>query len=482
MTITVIHDISWLVAFDESAGTHAYVTGGDLAFSGDTLIHVGDRYAGPADRRIDGRGFMVMPGLVNIHSHPASEPMNKGWNDEIGSPKLYNSSLYEIMPIFRPDPQAVAATATVAYSELLQSGVTTLVDLSVAWDGWIDLMAQSGLRGILAPMYRSARWFTDNGYLVKYEWDEVAGERAMAAALKVVDAAVAHPSGRLGGMIAPSQIDTCTPELIRASLAAARSRGLKMQIHAAQSVVEVHEITRRHGLTPISWLESLGALSPDTIIGHGIFLDHHGSVHWPRRDEVGVLIDSGTSVAHCPTVFLRRGITLRTFGSYLRRGVSVGIGTDTFPHNMVEEVRAALYASRIVAEDPFDVSTAQGFHAATIGGAKALGRGDIGRLAVGAKADLVMVDVRHPNMRPVRDPIRSLVYAAADRAVRHVFVDGRQVVADGRVTTLDHAAATEELEAAQRRAEPKVASLDWAHRSHLELSPLTLKVRGSNRA
>ncbi|HRD78833.1 MAG TPA: amidohydrolase family protein [Hyphomicrobiaceae bacterium] len=479
MTTTVIRNITWLVAYDQARGTHMYVTDGDIAFADGAITHVGGRYAGAAVREVDGRGFLVMPGLVNIHSHPASEPMNKGWNDEIGSPKLYNSSLYEIMPIFRPDPDGVPAAATVAYAELLQSGVTTLVDLSVAWDGWLDLAAQSGLRVVLAPMYRSARWYTANGHVVAYEWDEAAGLRAMEAAHALVDRAVAHPTGRLSGMIAPSQIDTCSPELIRQSLAAAKARGLKLQIHAAQSVVEVHEITRRHGLLPIAWLDSLGALTPDTIIGHGIFLDHHGSVHWPKSDEIGRLIATGTSVAHCPTVFLRRGIALTTFGRYVRRGVNVGIGTDTFPHNMIEEIRNALYTSRIVAEDPFDVTTAEGLHAATLGGAKALGRSDIGRLSVGAKADFVMVDTRQQNMRPVRDPLRSLIYAA-DRAVRHVYVGGEQVVVDGRVTTLDQAAAAERVEAAQRRAEPKVAGLDWAHRSHFELSPLALEVKGRN--
>ena len=144
------------------------------------------RYTGAADREIDGRGFMVMPGLVNIHSHPASEPLNKGWNDEIGSPKLYNSSLYEIMPIFRPDAEGVKAAFRVALCEALMSGVTTLVDLSVAHDGWVDLMAESGIRGVLGPMYRDARWYTDNGYLVQYEWDEAAGRRAMETALGIV--------------------------------------------------------------------------------------------------------------------------------------------------------------------------------------------------------------------------------------------------------------------------------------------------------
>lgn len=225
-------------------------------------------------------------------------------------------------------------------------------------------------------------------------------------------------------------------------------------------------------MTPIEWLQSLGVLGPSSIIGHAIFLDHHRHAHWPKRDDLGALIDTGTSIAHCPTVFVRRGITMQTVGSYIKRGANIGIGTDTFPHNMIEELRNALYASRIVAETPFDLRTSDIFDAATLGGAKALGRDDIGRLAVGAKADLVMVDTTCPAMRPLRDPLRSLIYAAADRAVRHVFVDGNQVVKDGRVTTLDLEAAADALQATQQRLLPQVRQLDWAKRSHLDISPM----------
>src|SRR5262245_47373920 len=225
---TVIRNSDWIVGYDASAREHRYV-GGDVAFAGNKLVHVGGRFEGAADREIDGRGFLVMPGLVNIHSHPASEPLNKGWNDEAGSPKLYNSSLYEIMPLLRPDAEGVKAAFKVALCEALQSGVTTLVDLSVAHEGWIEDMAASGLRGVLAPMYRSARWYTDNGHLVKYEWDEAAGRRGMDEALSLVQAAGRHPSGRLSGMIAPAQIDTCSPELIRDSYAEAQRLKLPFQ-------------------------------------------------------------------------------------------------------------------------------------------------------------------------------------------------------------------------------------------------------------
>ena len=477
MTVTVIRNADWIVAFDEASCGHVYLKGGDVAFDGNRLIHVGGSYHGPVTSTIEGAGRMVMPGFVNIHSHPASEAMTKGWNDELGSPKLYGSSLYEFMPLFRCDAEGIPACAAVSYSELLLSGVTTLVDLSVAWDGWVDLFAASGLRGVLAPMYRSARWYTKSGHVVEYEWDAKAGEKAMADAMAVLDMAAKHPSKRLSGMVSPSQIDTCTPELIQDSFAEAKRRKLPFQIHAAQSVVEFHEITRRHGKTPVEWLHSLGVLSRRSIIGHGIFLDSHTSSHWPATGDLDMLIESGTTVAHCPVVFHRRGIALQTFGRYVAAGVNMGVGTDTYPHNMLEEMRAVAITSRILAEDVFDVRTTDVFNAATLGGAQALGRSDIGRLSAGAKADIVLVDVTHPNMRPVRDPIRSLVYAAADRAVKTVIVDGRTVVQDGRVLTMDHEKACADLEAAQRRAEVNVASLDWAHRDHTVISPLTLPLK-----
>ncbi len=145
---------------------------------------------------------------------------------------------------------------------------------------------------------------------------------------------------------------------------------------------------------------------------------------------------------------------------------------------MLEEMRAVAIGSRMMAESVWDVRTADVFAAATLGGAKALGRTDIGRLAQGAKADIVLVDITHPAMRPVRDPVRSLVYAAADRAVKTVIVDGRTVVEDGRVLTMDHEKACADLEAAQRRAEPGVKAADWAGRDHTAISPLMLPVKG----
>jgi len=475
MPTTLIRNADYVIAWDATAKAHSYMPGADLAFEDGVIRFVGRGYDGPADTIIDGAGFMVMPGLVNIHSHPSSEPMNKGLTDEVGSPGFYNSSLYEYLPIFRAQGSEVASCVRVALSELLLSGVTTLADLSMSHPGWLDLLAESGMRVCVAPMFRSARWYTKNGHVVEYAWDEKAGEKAMSEALSLIQRAEQHPSGRLFGMVVPAQIDTCSETLLRESAQEAKARGLSWQIHAAQAVSEFHEITRRHGHTPIGWLNHLGLLSERAIVGHGIFLDDHPSTPWHTKDDLRLLADTGTTVAHCPTVFARRGMTLKDIGRYRRAGVNIGIGTDTYPHNMLDEMRLAAYLARTQATDPRTLTTTDLFEAVTINGARALGRDDIGRLAPLARADIVMVDVTHPRMRPARDPIRSLIYAAGDRAVHTVIVDGQTVVRDGALLTMDYAAAAAELHEAQKRVMADVPRHDWNHRSVDQLSPPTLR-------
>jgi cytosine/adenosine deaminase-related metal-dependent hydrolase len=475
MTTTVIRNADLVIAWDAAEKQHTYLADAEVAYCDGQITFVGRGYDGPADEVLDGKGMMVMPGLVNIHCHPSSEPMNKGLIDEIGSPGLYNSSLYEYMPIFRTDAEAVPSCVRVALSELLLSGVTTVADLSMSHPGWLDLLAESGMRVCIAPMFRSARWFTKNGHVVEYEWDEKAGEKSMAEAFSLIERAEQHPSGRLFGMVVPAQIDTCSETLLRDSFAEAKMRGLSWQIHAAQSVVEFHEITRRSGLTPIGWLDSMGLLSERSIIGHGIFLDDHPSTRWHTENDLDRLADTGTTVAHCPTVFARRGIAMKSFGRYLKRGVNMGVGTDTYPHNMLDELRLVSYLARTQSGDPRSLSSTDLFDAATIGGAKALNRDDIGRLAPGCRADFVMVDVTHPQMRPARDPMRSLIYAAGDRAIRSVHVDGQMLVKDGKVLTMDYEGAAAHLHEAQKRVLDLAPQQDWAHRPVDKISPPTFR-------
>jgi cytosine/adenosine deaminase-related metal-dependent hydrolase len=290
----------------------------------------------------------------------------------------------------------------------------------------------------------------------------------------VIDAAIGHPSGRLSGVVSPMQIDTCTSDLLRDSCAAAKERNIPFTVHIAQGVSEVLEMIRRHGKTPIQWAAETGLLGPTTILGHAIFLDSHSWVRWWTKSDLTLIADNGCTVAHCPTPFARYGQILENFGDYLRAGVNMGLGTDTTPHNMLEEMRKAAVLARVAARDIATVGTADMLRAATVGGANAVLRPDIGRLAPGMKADIVVVDLECADMAPVRDPLRSLVYHAADRAVRDVYVDGRQVVANFKVLTLDQAGAAERLAEAQARMLAAVRQRDYRGRTADEITPLCL--------
>ncbi len=477
--ITRIKEADWIIAWDDQADRHIFLRHADVVFTGNSITHVGADYDGDADIEIDGRGLMVMPGLVDIHSHPGDEPKSKGLFEETGSPMFHNTGLIEYMPLVRGDLETCNAALEFALCELLKSGCTTLCDLSGARDGWLDILGASGIRAYAAPMFRSARWYTPNGHELCYEWSEDGGRRAFDEALAVIDAAEAHSSGRLKGMVSPSQIDTCTPELLKDSAAAATERGIPWTLHASQSVVEFREMVRRHGRTPIEWLDDLGLLGPHKIIAHAIFLDHHPWLNWPHWSDLDRLGDSGSAIAHCPSNFVRRGILLQDFASYRDAGVTIGIGTDTFPHNMIDEMRWAVTTAKVATADVHSIGAGDVLEAATVGGAKALGRDDLGRLAPGAKADLVLVDLAHPSMQPVRDPLRSLMFSALERPVRDVYVDGRQVVADGEVLTLDYQGAGERLNAGQKKALEGVAERDWAGRSADEAFPHSLEIRES---
>jgi cytosine/adenosine deaminase-related metal-dependent hydrolase len=346
---TLFRKCEWIVAWDEESGSHVYLRDADFAIRGREILQVGGSFAGPVDAEVDASRMLIMPGFVNIHSHPGHEPGWKGMLEELGSPRLGQSSLYEFMPVFQIGPEYTRPALRVAASELLKSGVTTICDLGRPRDTWADEWAETGIRAVLWGMFRSGPWKTRNGHSVEYDLDPATGDRLLREAVAIADAASRHPSGRISGYFGPAQIDTCTEGQIRDALDAARERHQPIQIHAAQSIVEFQEIMRRYGCTPVEWLDRIGALGPDTIIGHCIFLNDHPWLHWPHANDFERLRDSGAQVAHCPVVFARRGIALNTLSRYMKAGIRCGIGTDSFPHNMLDELRMACYAGRIIA-------------------------------------------------------------------------------------------------------------------------------------
>lgn len=482
--MSVVHysNVDWIVAWDENLKSHTYIRDGDLVFDGNRITHVGTGYDGPADRVVDGKGVCLMPGLVDIHSHPASEIMYRGIREDHTVREHYMTALYERSCSYTIDPEDLKIGAEVSYADLMLSGVTSLVDITFPYPGWTDVIERSGLRLFAAPGFNTAHWYRDNSQELKFIEDVELGRRNFDTALKIIDELVAHPSGRLSGVVSPLQIDNNDADMLVDSYAAAKDRGLPWTTHAAQSVMEHLVMVRRHGITPIQYLDKLGLLGRGTILGHALTIDQNSRIGWHTNMDLGLLGDSETAVAHCPTPFMRYGWILEHFGKYKDAGVVLGIGTDTIPHNMLEDIRYAAVMARVASRDTHVVSTSDVFHAGTVGGAKALMRDDIGKLAVGAKADIVVVDVTHPVMAPVRDPIVSLIHSAAERAVKDVYIDGNLVVENQKVLTLNRTEAAGQLADCQARMEAGVPDTDYLGRSSRDIVPLSLPEAFSNTA
>lgn len=468
-----IGSASWVVAWDGKR--HVYRRDLDIDFADGAVaaLHPAGTTPAPAET-IDGRGMLVMPGLVNIHSHPTTEPAQRGVREDHGVPSQQMTGLFERSQAFRLDPAGRRAAVELAYFEMLSCGTTTVVDLSAPLDGWVDVMRRSGLRVYAAPAFASARWAMSGPQTVNWLWDEAGGRTGFQRAQALLNELDGDASGRLKGVVFPAQIDTVTETLFHDALDFARDTGRLFTTHIAQAVVEVREMIRRHDMTPIQWAAKHGLLRPGTILGHSILLDEHPQIGWHTRNDLDLIADGGAAVAHCPSPFARYGVTLRDFGRYVERGVTVGMGTDVAPHNLVEEMRLAVVLGRVASGDIRNVDTARIFHAATVGGATALGRDDLGRIATGARADLVLVDLANPSMLPARDPLRGFLFHAADRAVKRVLVDGETVYRDGRATGLDPVTAGGILAEFQARMLREARDHDYLGRDGDAIAPLSL--------
>ncbi len=228
----------------------------------------------------------------------------------------------------------------------------------------------------------------------------------------------------------------------------------------------------RHGKTPIGWMNDLSVLGPNTILGHAIIIGGSSWTNYPAGD-IQIMADAGCSVAHAVWVFARRGIAMESFARYLAAGVNMSLGTDTNPQSVIEAMRWAAVISKIVDRNTQVATAADVFDAATLGGARALGRDDLGRIAPGAKADLVLWKTASWGMTPLRDPVKNIVFNANAEDIDRVYVNGRLVVDGGKVLAADEEKIFAALQAGGERMWPRMAEFDWAGRGADELSPQT---------
>ena len=437
-----------VVAFDGSR--HVHLRRGDVVFCGDRIEYAGphwdERADAPVHETIDTTGKLVVPGLVNMHLHVTDTPFTRGWLDDYAASGQAGAAsnvtaLYTLLPAVRAAALAEdqLAAAECAFSELLLSGSTTVVELGydeemgdrgdMATPRAVgDIAGRLGLRCYLAPRYRSRYWKLGPDGAPAYFHYEGDGLPRMRACLGLLDEIDATHEGRLRAMLAPGQVDTCEAALLRATREAAERTGYPIQLHAGQSPSEFRRIRQQHGCTTLEYLDRVGLLGRDLILGHSMFFSESGDVDECNPAELQRLRDSGTHLCHLPWVKARQGTVMRSFAKYLRRGIPICLGTDTYPFDMFNEMRMAAAMCRVADGSPQAVTAAEVFHAATVGGAQALQREDLGRLAAGCQADIVLVDVNKPHAVPLRDAIQHLVLSASAADVDSVFIAGRRVV------------------------------------------------------
>jgi cytosine/adenosine deaminase-related metal-dependent hydrolase len=464
----------WVIAFDGRG--HRLLRDGVVVVDGERIVHVGGSLDGAVDETIDARDRVLTPGLISTHAHLGSSPLDRSFVEDRGSPQFWYSGLFEYLPVRdgAQDLEGTLACIDFSLAELLRGGVTTVLDIGRQADAVAERAERVGLRVYEGLSFRSGRWLTRDGRRVLWEWDEDAGAQGLRQAAQFIEKHDGAHGDFLRACVAPAQVDTCTADLLRDAKRLADDARRPYTVHTSQSVVEFNEMVARHGKTPVAWLDELGVLGSNTILGHAIIVGGSSWTNYPSGD-VQVMAESGCSVAHAVWVFARRGILMESFALYKTAGVNMALGTDTNPQSVIEAMRWAAVASKSVERGTHATTAADVFDAATLGGAAALGRADLGRIAPGAKADLVLWKASSWGMTPLRDPVKNIVYNATSEDVDRVWVNGRLVVDGGRVLAVDERAILAALQAAGERMWPRMTQHDWSGRGVDELSPQTYR-------
>ncbi len=434
-------------------GRHCLLRGGEVVFEGAKIIHAGHDFTGEVEHRHSYGAALIAPGFVDLDALSDLDTtilaLDNGpaWRKGRVWPRGYvGRGPYDMYA-----PDELAFQKRYAFAQLLLNGITTALPIaSLFYRAWGETpaefaaaagaAAELGLRVYLGPAYRTGNLVVEDDGQVAPEFDEARGLRGLDDAIAFCRAHEGTRGDLVRTILAPDRIETCTGELLRRTATAARDLGVPVRLHCCQSRLEYEMIVARHGMSPPEWLRSLGVLSPRTLLPHGTWVSGSRGVTRPGCD-FEILRDGGAALVHCPLVSARGGRALESLARCRTLGLRVGLGTDTWPPDMVLNMQLGLMLCRVVEGSPEAVRAADLFDAATVDGADALGRPDLGRLQPGAAADIAVFDLGHARAGQVIDPVQTLLIGGSGRDVRDVFVAGRRVVAGGLIPGFDLAAA-----------------------------------------
>jgi cytosine/adenosine deaminase-related metal-dependent hydrolase len=480
----------WLVG--HTGGHHTLWRNAELVYEGNTVAFLGERFDGTVEHEIDARDKLVTPGFIDTHVHSGHRASHRlisdvGRGDYFGQPFLEISVPRKGTRVggdpryARPDDNAVAEelmlNARFTIAELLRNGITTFVEFGSqlrVQQALLAVVGELGIRAYLGPGFDSGRWIGGaGGKLIRVE-DKAAGEREFDLALEFIEHNQGAHGDRVRGILVPREIETCTVALMRKAAATAKERDLPVAIHAAYNIHEVFDIIREHQMTSVELLREVGLMSEKLNIGHGNFTCDNPLMNYSGAHDLEIMGTHRCSISHCPVNIARRGRFLDNWQAYREAGVNIALGTDTYPRDMILQMRNASYFGKVASHNLKAATAAEVFEAATLGGAHTVGRHDIGRLAPGAKADIVIIDLTgRDSLRfgPVRDPIKSLIDCGIGDDVDTVIVDGVVRMENRRIPGIDFAALRAQAQAAGNSVWSGWRNWDPLGRSADEMSP-----------
>ncbi len=399
-----------------------------------TILDVGDVEEGEVG--LDAEGDLVIPGLVNAHTHVAMTLL-RGYADD----KPLDAWLQEdIWPVEAElTPEDVRVGARLGILEMIRSGTTAFSDMYFHVPEIAAAVEESGVRAVLGHT------------AITVGKDEEAAREDCQASLDVAEELDGAADGRVTTTFQPHSLTTVGEEYLREFVPEANEAGLPIHFHANETEGEVDPLVDEHGDRPLEYADDVGLLGEDSFLAHGVHTD---------ATEHELLAERGTAVVHCPASNMKLASGMAPVQDMLDAGVTVGLGTDGAASNndlsMFDEMRDAAMLGKLAADDASAVDAPTVVEMATQGSAGALGI-DSGRIEPGANADLAVIDLDEPRLTPGHDLVSHLAYAVTGSDVRHTVCDGQVLMRDRTVLTLDEAQvvddATEHAQALVDRAE-----------------------------
>ncbi|HEX8336379.1 MAG TPA: 5'-deoxyadenosine deaminase [Pyrinomonadaceae bacterium] len=401
------------------------VLDGDVLVSGRRVEAVGGDLSGAAaDLTIDARGCAVLPGFVQTHVH-LCQTLFRGAADDLA---LLDWLKRRVWPLEAAhDAASLRASARLGVAELIRGGTTCALTMETVHntEAVLRVVEESGFRATVG------KCMMDKGAEVPAGLREES-EGSIRESLALLEEWHGRADGRLRYCFAPRFAVSCTRGLLERVAQLARERGVMIHTHASENVSECELVERETGMRNVLYLDSLGVSGPHVLLAHCVHLD---------EAETGLLASKGTHVAHCPSSNMKLGSGIAPVSEMLARGVSVSLGADGAPCNnrldMFTEMRSAALLQK-VSRGADALPAARVLRMATLGGARALGLDqEVGSLEPGKRADITVLQLGRLHTTPRPEVVSTVVYAAEASDVRDVLIDGRVVLRDGELQTLD---------------------------------------------